>query len=84
MRLGAKVLFGVASIVYLGASVWLARLEQAGPVQSDLQLAGRIPATLYPPKPQRPAVSGSRIRRHAANGRRRSCSSMASPPTAWR
>lgn len=58
MRLGAKVLFGVASIVYLGASVWLARLEQAGPVQSDLELAGRIPATLYLPEAATPGRFG--------------------------
>ncbi len=58
MKLGARVLFGAASIVYVGACVWLARAEQAGPVHADLELAGRIPATFYLPEAATPGRFG--------------------------
>jgi dienelactone hydrolase len=58
VKLGARVLFGAASLVYLAACVWLARAEQAGPVHADLELAGRIPATFYLPELATPGRSG--------------------------
>ena len=44
-----RVASAVAFAVFLGAAVWLARLDRAGPPHADLELAGGVPATLFLP-----------------------------------
>ncbi len=45
----AVSLFAVA--VVLGSILWLARLQASGPLRTELELPGGIPATLYLPAP---------------------------------
>src|SRR5262245_49757428 len=55
MALGVRVASAVAFAVFLGAAVWLARLDRAGPPHADLELAGGVPATLFLPGAEGPA-----------------------------
>jgi dienelactone hydrolase len=49
MTRAVAVVSGAAFALFLGASVWMARLDRAGPPRADLWLAGGIPATLWLP-----------------------------------
>jgi dienelactone hydrolase len=44
-----RIVSAAAFAVFLLASVWLARLDRAGPPHADLVLAGGVPATLFLP-----------------------------------
>jgi len=49
VRLVLPLLFGVALMLWVGATVVLARRERSGPVHADLEIAAGVPATLYLP-----------------------------------
>jgi dienelactone hydrolase len=52
------LLFGVALLVWVGATVVLARRERSGPLHAEFEIAGGVPATLYLPEPAVPGASG--------------------------
>ncbi|MFQ5417997.1 MAG: alpha/beta hydrolase [Myxococcota bacterium] len=41
----------LGAVLYLGAAVWLARLERGGPAHADVMIEGGIPGTIYLPDP---------------------------------
>jgi len=49
VRLVVQLVFGIALIVYVGATVALAKRDRNGPAHADLEIAGGVPATLYLP-----------------------------------
>jgi dienelactone hydrolase len=51
MRRGAAGVSGLACLVLAAALLWLGRLERGGSAHADLELPGRVPATLYLPRP---------------------------------
>jgi len=90
MARSVRITSAVAFAVFLLASVWLARLDRAGPPHADLVLAGGVPATLFlpgaaggdepaafldpPPREQRPPAI---VLMHGFAGDRLSLSSLA-------
>jgi len=79
----------LAFAVFLGASLWLGRLERAGPAHADLVLEGGVPATYYIPveggdsrgafldPPERDARPPGVVLMHGFGSDRRFSSSMA-------